>query len=142
MGEPDINKILAHAGIIGFEKLGRKTITKIKKLWFKGQFGITLSPEEANKLKRISETPTYRLYRRCVGNNLYTPYIKLGMLIYELTILGDRKRVSEIRKEISCTKKQKFRKIIHIGSTGIIPHILEYLVNLKEDKNFSKESTY
>jgi len=72
----DINKVLANAAIIGIEKLSKKTQNKIRGIWLRKQYGITINPDEANKLKQISENPTYLLYKKCVGKNPYTPLYK------------------------------------------------------------------
>src|SRR3989344_307868 len=139
-GVPDLEKLLAQAALIKVEQVSARFLKKIQEAWQRGKYGISFNSDEANHLKEISENLTYKTYKKIVGKNPYTPYIKLGILLYELSLKPEGKeRFDEISKEVYRKKTEKIRRVIHIGSTGVIIHILEYLNNLSETRKISKE---
>jgi hypothetical protein len=139
--EPDINKILANALIIGAGNVGKRTLESIKKLWLKGtsRYGFTPEPKEASRLKDISNNVTYQTFKKIVGKYKFTPYIKVGILLYELNRGGNKERVEEIRKDVYNSKDGYLaKKIIHLASTGVLLNVLDFLIDLKNNKELSK----
>ena len=137
---PDINEILGNAVAIELEKLSTRTLSKIKAIWLRFKYyGFTPTPTEAELLKNISKNSTYMTFAKCVGKYEYNAFIKIGLLIYELNELGDNARVDEIRRYIYGQHGNVPKKIIQIASTGILLHVLEYLTNLRDEKNLSSD---
>jgi len=139
--EPDINKILGNAIILGLEKVGNKTLNTIKKVWLKStsRYGFTPLPEEATRMNEIAKNQTYLTFKRIVGKYKFTPYIKVGILLYELNHKGNKERADSIRKDVYNSKDgNQAKKIIHIASTGVLLHVLEYLINIKDKYNLSQ----
>lgn len=136
--EPDINKILANAAVIELDKISSRTLSKIKSLWLKHKYyGFTPTPSEAESLKDISNNSIFVTFSRCVGKYEYSAFIRIGLMIYELSEIGNKDRVDEIRRFIYSKHGNVPKKIIHIASTGILLHVLEYLTNLRDEKNLS-----
>ncbi len=136
--EPDINKILGNAAVIELDKISTRTLSKIKSLWLKYKYyGFTPTPSEAESLKEISNNSTYLTFTRCVGRYEYNAFIRIGLLIYDLNETGNKDRVDEIRKYVYSEHGNVPKKIIQIASTGILLHVLEYLTNLRDEKNLS-----
>jgi len=69
--EPDINKILANAAIIGLENIGKRTFDTIKKAWLRiditSRYGFTITQDEANTLNDIAKNPTYIAFKSAIG---------------------------------------------------------------------------
>jgi len=138
---PDFNKVMGHAAVIGFEKLTKPQFDKVRDAWLKAKFrsGFTPTPKEASRLKDIAGNRTYIAFKSCVGAVPYLRFIKVGILLYELMCEGNIKRIREIKREIYNSKYNKTAiKIIHIASTGILLNALEYLINLRDNRNLSK----
>lgn len=138
---PDINKILGNALLLGFEKITKRTLDSIKKVWLKSSFryGFTPEPEEATKLKRISQNNIYQTFKEIIGKYKFTPYIKVGILLYELNKIGDKDRVEEIRKDVYNSRDGYIaKKIIHLASTGTLLHVLNFLIDLKNSEDLSQ----
>lgn len=137
---PDINEILGHTAAVEIDKISARTLSKIKSLWLKYRYyGFTPTPSEAESLKEISKNSTYTTFSRCVGKYEYNAFIKIGLLIYELNEIGDKNRVDEIRSYVYSKHGNVPKKIIQIASTGILLHVLEYLTNLRDEKNLSPD---
>jgi hypothetical protein len=139
--DPDINKILANVAVLGIEKASSRTLKYIQKVWLgsTSKVGFTPEPEEASRMKDISVNSTYQRFKLIVGKYKFTAYIKVGLLIYDLNQKGDRERVQKIRDDVYNSKDgANALKIIHIASTGVLLHVLEYLVNSKDEKNLSQ----
>ena len=138
--EPDINKILANAAVIELDKISPRVLSKIKAIWLRYEYyGFTPTPSEAESLKEISKNSTYMTFARCVGRYEYNAFIRIGLLIYELNEIGNKDRVDEIRKYVYSEHGNVPKKIIQIASTGILLHVLEYLTNLRDEKNLSSD---
>ncbi|HII15281.1 MAG TPA: hypothetical protein HA362_03125 [Nanoarchaeota archaeon] len=142
--EPDINKILANAAIIGLENIGKRTFDTIKKAWLRiditSRYGFTITQDEANTLNDIAKNPTYIAFKSAIGTKSpFTRFIKVGLLLYELNSRGEKDRVKEIRSEIynSQYSNRYVQKIIHIASTGVLLHILDYLTYFKDTNKLS-----
>lgn len=139
-GTPDINQILAQASIIGIEKISARMLSKIKSTWLKHKYyGFSPTPSESEALKEISNNSTYNTFSRCVGKYEFNAFIRIGLLLYELNEKGDTTRVNEIRKYVYSKHGSFPKKIIHIASTGVLLPVLEYLTNLKDEKNLSSD---
>lgn len=139
--EPDINKILAHMALIKYEDVSTRTLNMIRKAWTKSTLrtGFTPTPEEANRLKTISQNHTYKAFKECVGSFQYTRFIKVGLLLYDLKCAGDKSRIDQIRKDIKNSKYSDPNafKILHIASTGVLLHVLNYVVDMKDRDHLS-----
>lgn len=137
--EPDINKIMAYVSILSFKEIKKNTLDKISSIWLKHKyFGFTPTPTEAKSLKEISNSSSYVTFKRCVGDYEYNAFVKIGFLIYELSEIGEQKRIDEIRRFVYKQHGNFPKKIIQIASTGILEHVLNYLIDLKDDKCLSK----
>lgn len=139
----NINKVVAELAKQKLEDISKPTLDKIQEVWLKAKTrsGFTPSPEEAEKLKRISNNTTYKSFKSCVGNAPYLRFIKVGLLLYELMTQGNLDRIREIKDEIYNSKyNQTALKIIHIASTGVLLNTLEYLINLKDERELSKHA--
>ena len=137
---PDINEILGNAVVVELDKISARTLSKIKAIWLRYKYyGFTPTPSEAELLKEISKNSTYITFAKCVGKYEYNAFIKIGLLIYELNELGNNVRVNEIRNYVYGKHGNVPKKIIQIASTGILLHVLEYLTNLRDEKNLSSD---
>lgn len=139
--EVDINKVLANALVIGIEKLTKAKLDKIKEFWLKkthAKYGFSPTSGEANKLKEIAKNPTYLAFKVSIGSSPYTPFIKVGLMIYDLKCEGNLERIKEINEEIRNSRYTDIaRKIIHIASTGVLLNTLQYIVDIKTQSNLS-----
>lgn len=142
--EPDINKILAHAAIEGFDRLSTNSLNRIKRAWTqqKHRPGFTPLPEESDLLYDISRSAAYQSFKHCVGSKYtYNRYIKVGLLLQELSLQGYRDRLRAIRDELRQKKHPKGAfKLIHIASTGVLSQVLEYLSSLRDQYKLSKQA--
>ena len=139
--KPNINEILARASLIKFEELSKSVLDNIRDIWLKAKTrsGFTPTPEEAERLKRIAKNITYQSFKSCVGSTPYLRFIKVGLMLYELMTEGNLDRIKEIKNEIYNSKYNiTALKIIHIASTGVLLNTLEYLINLRDERQLSK----
>ena len=139
--EPNINEVIARAALIKGKELSKPVLDTIRNLWLKAKTrsGFTPTPKEASRLKKISQNTTYKSFKSCIGSTPYLRFIKVGLMLYELMTEGNLKRIKEIKDEIYNSKYNLMAvKIIHIASTGVLLNTLEYMINLKDERQLSK----
>ncbi|MFH1181710.1 MAG: hypothetical protein V1702_02010 [Candidatus Woesearchaeota archaeon] len=139
--QPNINEILARAGLQSIERVTKPVLDTIRNAWLKAKTrsGFTPTPEEAVQLKSISEIETYKSFKSCIGATPYLRFIKVGLLLYQLMTDGNLERIKQIKDEIYNSEYNKTAiKIIHIASTGVLLNVLEYVVNIRDERGLSK----
>lgn len=139
--KPNLNEVIARASLIKLEEVSKPVLDNIRDIWLKAKTrsGFTPTPEEAERLKRISQNITYRSFKSCIGSTPYLRFIKVGLMLYELMTEGNLDRIKEIKDEIYNSKYNTTAlKIIHIASTGVLLNALEYLINLRDERQLSK----
>lgn len=97
---------------------------------------ISISKDELSNLKRISESDIYKRMEECLGSHWSMNLIALGLYISELNKQLQKELQEKVRKEIHQKYGAEGLKIMEIGSTGAIRQIIEYLSNIKMNKEY------
>ncbi|MBD3319270.1 hypothetical protein GF342_05170 [Candidatus Woesearchaeota archaeon] len=133
MTTPSLEGFLAELSLAAAGKAGKKVLEKIKRVWDTGKFGFSPYDKELATLAQVSKDPAYKRFREIVGKNYpYLVYIKIGFLLHKLTITGEYDRAENIRKQMYQRRGQNVSRIVHIASTGVLAHVLDYLADRKE----------
>lgn len=133
----DANKFLAELTIAVTKGLVTSTKQSIQKIWSKLEYGITLNPEESKSLKDISESEFYRIFKKYLGNHWSINLIKVGLYISDLDEGGNQERAREIQGEVFKKYGHKGVKITHLASVGILIPVMNYIIDLKLQKDAS-----
>jgi len=140
----DPNKILVEAvkalGTAAYDKLKEKFLDKWKESQFKKDFGFTDDVENAKKIYEMDKTASFQTLKECIGNSHWAlNFIKVGLRISDLSDVGERRKVDEIRSEIRKSKGIRPLNIVNMGSTGAIKGVINFLDNLRKN-DYSKEA--
>jgi len=114
-----------------------KTYEKIREIWFSHKYGFTNSKKHARELYKISDTPLFQQFEKCVAIPIYATLVRDGLRISYLNDEGRRKEIEEIRNEARKRYGRRAIKILNISSTSELQRIVEYLIDLKIKKNYN-----
>ena len=112
---------------------------RIKETWDKKQYGFSPSKDEAIILKRISRADVYERLKFCLGQHWSLSLIKVGIYISDLNIEGQQELVEKINEDIFKKYGKRGKRIMELGSTGVIRNIIEYISDLKIRKNYNRD---
>jgi len=111
---------------------------KIKKEYMSHKYGFTDSVDNAYDLYKISNTSLFKAFTKCVIHQDYISLIRNGLRISYLNDEGGRKQeISLIKDEVNTKYKRMGIRIMNIASTGELEHVVRYLVDLKDRKNYN-----
>ena len=131
---PEENKFLAELTVAIAKGLTEPIKNKIKEVWLKLEYGVTINVEESESLKKISENDFYLLFKKYLGEHWSLKLIKVGIYISELNEEGKRERAKQLYDESFKKYGRKGQRIIQLASTGILVPVMKYIVDLKLDK--------
>ena len=131
---PDLNKFLAELAVAIAKGLTEPTKNKIKEVWLKLEYGVTINVEESESLKKISENDFYLLFKKYLGSHWSLNLIKVGIYISELNEEGKRERAKQLYEESFKKYGRKGQRIIQLASTGVLVPVMKYIVDLKLDR--------
>jgi len=131
---PEDNKFLAELTYAVAKGLTQSIKNKIKEIWLKQEYGVTISVEESESLKKISENDFYLLFKKYLGMHWSLNLIKVGIYISELNEEGKRERAKQVYDESFKKYGRKGQRIIQLASTGILVPVMKYIVDLKLDR--------
>jgi len=134
-GPPDETKILAELILAASKELTSSILDKIKKVWLKKEYGITLNPEEGESIKKIAETQFYLLFKKYLGQHWSLNLIKVGLYISQLNEDGRKERAKQISDEAYKKYGEKGARIIQLASTGTLISIMDHIIDLKHNKD-------
>ena len=127
---PEENKFLAELTLA----IAKGLKQKVKELWLKGYYGVTISIDESESIKRISENNFYLLFKKYLGSHWSLNLIKVGIYISELNEDGKRERIRLLHEEVYKRYGRKGQKIIQLASTGVLVPVMDYIIDLKLHK--------
>ncbi len=132
--EDDLSKFLADLTLAATKSLTSSLKEAISKRWRKLEYGVTLSVEEANSLKKIAENNFYLLFKKYLNAHWSLKLIKVGIYISELNDEGKIKRVNELNVEVYRKYGLKGKRIIQLASTGILIPLMNHIIDIKLTK--------
>lgn len=138
---PEILKV----GLQELINLFKKSSGKLKKLFEKRikflvkskKYLISLSDKEVSELYKITKQELYGRVEKCLVSHWSMNLIALGVLISKLNELDQREIVERIKTEVHSKYMARGIRIVEMGSTGVISHIIEYLSDVKMEKNYN-----
>lgn len=130
-----LNQLLSLLKVTG-GKLAHAIGARIKKLIASKTLLISLSEEETRKIYEITKQDLYIRLNNCLVSHWSMNLIALGIYVSKLNELDQRHIVERVRSEVHSKYQARGVKILNMGSTGAIGHIIEYLSDLKMQKNY------
>ena len=131
---PDLYKFFAELTVATIKDISEPVKNKIKEVWLKQEYGVTISVEESESLKKISENDFYLLFKKYLGTHWSLNLIKVGIYISELNEEGKRERAKQLYDESFKKYGRKGQRIIQLASTGVLVPVMKYIVDLKLDR--------
>jgi len=111
---------------------------KVKELWERREYGFTPDPKLAYELQRISKSDAYKRMKDCIGNHPFLSLIKLGLRIAELSDEGRVETIAKIKNSVYEKYGIRGVRILNMGGTGVLLEIIQYLSQLKMEKNYNQ----
>jgi hypothetical protein len=122
---------LTRQGLSASTEYVKKTIVEA---WLKRQYGVTIPVQDAESLRKISETDFYKLFKRYLGGHWSLELIKVGLYLQQLNEAGDTQRVRQLIDEAYQKRGLSGSRIIQLASTGVLELVMNYLIDLKVRK--------
>lgn len=98
---------------------------------------ISLSEEDTTELYKISKQELYKRLERCLVSHWSMNLIALGIYISKLNELDQGELAKKVKSEVHFKYQAKGLKILAMGSTGVIDHVIGFLSDIKTEKNYS-----
>ena len=98
---------------------------------------VSLSNEETTKLYEITKLDLYKRLSACLISHWAMNLIALGVYVSKLNESDQRDIVERVKSEVHSKYQALGLRILYMGSTGVIQHIIEYLSDLKINKNYN-----
>lgn len=130
-----LDKVAEGAG----REIVNKTLNLFTNLINSKKFGFTTSEKLAYSLENIGQRDSFKRLKQCVGNHWAMNLIRVGIHISELNDEGQRKMIEELRGEVFRRSSERGIRVLNIGATRTINSIINYLSNLKIEKNLSQD---
>jgi len=128
---PDLNKFLAELTVATIKGISEPIKNWINEFWLKHEYGVTISVEESESLKNISENEFYLLFKKYLGMHWSINLIKVGIYISELNEYGKSERAKQLSNEAYKKYGLVGSRIIQLASTGILIPVMHYIIDLK-----------
>ena len=96
---PDLNKFLAELTVATVKGLTEPAKNWFKEFWLKHEYGVTISVEESESLKKISENDLYLLFKKYLGEHWSLKLIKVGIYVSEIIKEGKGDRAKQLEEE-------------------------------------------
>lgn len=124
-------------------KLGKPVLGKIKKqlekIIDKQDNILTSDTKEFEALKRINENPNFCRLEELIGTHPHLRLVNIGIYIMQLNDNDKRELIKKIKNRVNKKHGRRGMKILHLGSTGVIYDVIEYLDRLKLTRGYDKE---
>ncbi len=118
-------------------KLGEIIKKRIRQVIKSKHYFVSLSEEDTTELYKISKQELYKRLERCLVSHWSMNLISLGIYISKLNELDRGEIAKRVKSEVHHKYQAKGLKILAMGSTGVIDHVIEFLSDIKTDKNYS-----
>jgi len=111
---------------------------RVKELWERKEYGFTPEPDVASGLQKISKSDAYKRMRECIGNHSYLTLVKLSIRIQELSEIGQKESVHNLKNEVYRKHGLEGIRILTMGTTGVIFNVIQHISNIKIEKDFDQ----
>lgn len=118
-------------------KFGESIKERLKQLVKSKKYFISLSKEDTTELYKISKQELYKRLERCLVSHWSLNLIALGIYISKLNELDQGELAKQVKSEVHSKYQAKGLKILAMGSTGVIDHVIGFLSDIKTEKNYS-----
>jgi hypothetical protein len=138
-----VKEALLYLSAKGIRKISEKGYEKLK-LVIQRKFDIPRyafvpNKQEAEALKEFGKNPNYDTIKSLLPKYQHIDVIRTGLLLKSYIERGESIRSKEIKTDINRRPNgEKFMSIIHLVTTPHFSTVIAYLIQLKNDKGYSK----